>query len=570
MRKNILYLFIFVVLFGFVYRDLLLNITTALPDFRDYALIVWIMLQNIGKIISLDFYNFFNTSNFYPHPYALLFSDILLPQSILGLPIFVIFKNPILSFNLVFILTFVLNYFSSYLFWNKIFKSQLLAFFGSIFIIFSPFFHLEHSHFQMMSYWPFFFSLYFLIKTEEGSEYKHAAASGFFLAVQFLASVYLSVYLLACIAIIFGLRFLNKKDFRGNLYSLSILGIVFLMICGVFIKGYVDMKHTYNIKRDIKEYITYSANLSDYIFTKPVSSVIHNSSIINKWDGANKSNWSGQAAFPGILIFSLSLIGLLLYKKDKNTFALILSLDKTRAFFLITAIIGFVFSLGPRLVFNGTYAHIPLPYTIALDFFPLFEATRVPARWSYLFYFGLVFFALVGLQKISNNKFKSLILAFCFTFFIFEYIPLNIKASSEKYYDDRDLYLQSLCQDKKEVVLELPVTHMDAENDIASGLSYITKAQLASSLHKCFLINGYSGYDLPSLINLSQEINSAIDQGDNQLFYNIVKGSGATIVKFNPEQFPDSRQKNLQILLNKISDEDKFKELQGTIYSVSY
>ena len=159
MKKFLIFFLCFLFLFGFVFRELLFNISTHLYDWGDGPYIIWVIFQNIQKIKSLDFLHFFDTNAFYPHKMTLLFSDILLPQSLIALPFSLIIKNPIFVFNIVFFITFIFNYCGAFLLWNKLFKNTLLAFFGSLLVVFSPFFHLQLGHFQMMSYWPFFFSL---------------------------------------------------------------------------------------------------------------------------------------------------------------------------------------------------------------------------------------------------------------------------------------------------------------------------------------------------------------------------------------------------------------------------
>ena len=541
----------------------------SLVDWRDYALMVWIIFQNADKILSLNFQDYFTTTSFYPNSYSLLFSDLLLPQAILFIPFYLVTKNLILSFNVIFLLTFVLNYISAFLFWKVIFKKNFLAFLGSLLVIFSPFFHIEYSHFQMLSFWPFFFSLYFLFKEDSGRKYLNAFLTGLFLSLQFLASVYLSFYLLTFISLVFLIRIVKRQEIKTSLVKALVVGITFILICGVFIKGYIDMRNTYNVKRNIEEYISYSANLSDYIFSRPIDSVIHNLPIVERWNAQNKSHWIGQAAFPGFLIFVLSIVGLFIFKKDKKSIWFILNLDDQKVLFLLVTIIGFIFSLGPRLVFNGTYAHIPLPYSLVLKFVPMFESIRVSARWSFLFYLGLIFFALLGLNKITNNKYKKYIFAFVFVFMLLEYVPLNIKATADNYLDDRDVMLESLCKNRPEVLLELPVTHLDAENDIALGLSYITKLQLASTHHKCLLFNGYSGYDLPSIIDLSQRTNQFIDAQDANGFYNALKSQNITLFKLNPDRFPTERQANLQKFLEALSRQKNILQIDGTIYRIN-
>ncbi len=568
MKQRIIFFIIFLILFSIIFRSLLVNISSALIDWRDYALMVWIMFQNVNNILSFNFQNYFETNAFYPHRFSLLFSDLLLPQSILSLPLYLITRNLILSFNLVFIITFILNYISSFIFWKQIFKKDVLAFFGSLMIIFSPFFHIEYSHFQMLSFWPFFFSLYFLFKAEMGHKYLYSVLSGVFVAIQFTASVYLSVYLITVIIIYSLFSSLGKNNFKKSLLIFNLVLITFLLLSGVFIKGYFDMRNEHNIKRDLGEYITYSAHLSDYIFTSSINSIVHKSALFDKWNSFDKNGWGGHASFPGFLLFTAGLIGIFVIVKDKKTISLLLKLDLQKAFFLSVILLGLLFSLGPRVNFNGQYAHIPTPYTLVLKYVPLVEATRVPARWSFLFFLGITFFALLGLDKISHNKFRNYILSGFFVIFVLEYIPLNIPAPVQSYSDDRDLVLKQICDNQKQVVLELPVTHLNAENNIADGLSYITSVQLASTIHGCYLVNGYSGYDVPAIMDLSQRLDQSIDQNNIGQFISDLKQRNVDIVKFNPDSFPPLRQGSLQKLFDTLENTKELKKIDPTIYQV--
>ncbi len=253
-KNQIFHLTCFLAIFFFVFRNLLTNLTTNLIDWRDYLLMIWIMSQNVLKIQHLNFINYFDSNTFFPHKYALLFSDLLIPQAIISLPFFIISNNLILIFNLAFILTFILNYISSYFFWRILFKNYLVAFFGSLFIVFSPFFHITLDHFQMLSYWPFFFSLFFLIRYEENKNIKNVLLCSLFLAIQFLASVYLAVFLIFSIEIYLLLNLMTTKRIKDFLKINLIVFITFFAIDGVFIKGYIDVKNYYHIKVFVDTY----------------------------------------------------------------------------------------------------------------------------------------------------------------------------------------------------------------------------------------------------------------------------------------------------------------------------
>lgn len=564
-KKILLYLSSFILILLFVFRNLVLNLSANLLDWRDYPYVIWVIFQNITHISSLDFINFFETNAFYPHKLTLLFSDILLPQSLIMLPILIFTKNLILSFNLLFIITFILNFISSFLLWKQIFKKELIAFFGSLFLVFSPFFQLELSHFQMLTFWPFLFSLYFIFKNEEKPSRKNLIAAGLLLSIQFLASIYLAVYLIFSISIFSLLKFFSHHK-KETILKILFIFTAFLLTSGIFIKGYIDMKHMYNVNRDIKEYITYSANLSDYIFTSQINSIVHQSPIMKLWNKSDK-NWGAHSSFPGFLIFVFSIYGLFQLSKRKQLILLNLKLNQEKAFFLALVIMGFTFSLGPRLNFNGNYAHIPLPYDIFIKYVPLADATRVPVRWSFIFFLGLIYFALIGIKKLQNKFKHSLIISiFILIIFLLEYIPLNITASSQSYISNKDIKLKELCSKDKKVVLELPVTHLDVVPDIVTGLSYITKMELASTYHGCFMTNGYSGYDLPSLFELRDSLSDAIVNKDIIAFQNLIRKNMIDIVIFNPELFIKELEKPGYVFIQKLQKEADVAQIDNNAF----
>lgn len=567
--KGIIFFIFFVLLFSFTFRNLLFNLSAGLIDWRDYSLMVWIMEQNVTKILGLTFNNYFDANIYFPHKLTLLFSDLLLPQSIISIPFFFLSNNLILIFNSDFIANFMLNYISLYLFWKQIFKNSLIAFLGSIFFIFSPFLHLELSHFQMLTFWPFFLSLYFLVKYEKLNKKKLLIFSGLFLAIQFLASVYLSVFLITLIVLYLSVNFFSLKFPNKFLISFFIIFGTFVIIDGLFIEKYYEVKQTYGIKRELKEYVTYSANLSDYIFTSNINSTIHNSFPVEKWNSSDKNFIGGHGSFPGLLIFFLAIISIFTISKNKYRLNFSILLDRQRAFFLSTAIIGLIFSLGPRLNFNGSYAHIPLPYTLALKTLPFMESIRAPSRWSFLFFLGMVYFALSTVSRIHNSRRVSYIfIVLLLAIFFLEYIPLDLKTEKDSYINGQYSKLKQICSKDKKVLLEIPVTHLDVPPNVAVGLTYITKVQLASTYHNCYLVNGYSGYDLPGNFILKDQLYQAMESNDTNQFVNILKKRGVQILKINEENLLQELRLKSGKFLQTLSQYQGIKKIDNNIFII--
>lgn len=565
MKKYLVFLIFFLLLFFIVFRNLYFNITTNLVDWSDYPASVWLINQNITKIVNFNFHNFFDTNIYYPHKYSLLFADITLPQAFLALIPFSFTKNLILSFNIMFLLIFILNFTCAYLFWKQIFKRSLIAFFGSLFSIFSPFFYLELGHLPDLTFWPFFLTLYLLFKHEEKNkiQIKLLILIGLGITIQFLANVYLSTFLIFSIVVFYLLKLTRLRNFRAVIYQILIILTVFLSTNGVFLKGYIDMRNTYNVKRDAREYIMNSANLSDYLFSGSISSIIHRSSTINSW---NKLNNSGGSLFPGFLISALAIFALFKIHKIKQLFFISLELNRQRTYFLILIIVGLIFSLGPRLSFNGNYANIPLPYNLLLKYIPLFEAIRVIIRWSFLFFFGLTYFSLISLNRLAGKSYYKAAFLLIFIIFVLEYIPFNLKSAGNTYITPDYQLLKNICSNNKQVLIELPLTHFDAAPNIRIGLKYITTLVLASTYHECLLVNGYSGYDLPENFTLSAMLSKYIEGGNVKAFIKELQKRKIDIVKFNQNYFIKELQPFASGFVNSIATESGVEKIGDDLF----
>ncbi len=311
--------------------------------------------------------------------------------------------------------------------------------------------------------------------------------------------------------------------------SLSKTLIVFTLLTFPFLLGYRMTQKQYNIKRPYQEYVIYSAHVSDYLFTDKIDSWLNRNTILNKWNGFN--HHMGGASGAGVLLSTLAIFGLFSIKKNINSLSLQIKWDPLTSFFVVTGLIGLIFSLGPRVSFNGLYGEIPLPYHFIVKYVPLLGSLRVTARWAFLFYLGIVFLGVNKFSLIINKNrwfgiFVGLIL-------LLEYIPKPITANSLDYLTSGDISLKRICETRETTLLHVPVTHLSASGGITSGLSYITTKELATIENKCKLVNGYSGYDMPEIFAIEQQVMIAIKSRDSQSLAEITKASGAKILVLN-------------------------------------
>jgi hypothetical protein len=565
-KAKFVYLIIFLVLLGITFRSLITNLTTNLPDWYDYPYLVWIINTNLDKFISLNFSKMFDTNILYPNTNNLLLTDTLFTQTFLALPIRIFTTNPILIFNLVFLTTFILNYLTSFLLWSKLFKKDSLAFLGSLLTVFSPFLHAEWGHFQLQSYWLVLLTLYFLFKSSKTKSYKYLIVSGVFVTLQFLASVYLSVFLIIAIGLFFFTEAIINRQFLTPFRNLAVVLASFAVLASPVIVGYLNIDKQYQVQRNYGEYVFYSAHLSDYLFSQGIKSLVHTSNFISKWNSFNHHAIGGVALFPGFLLTIFSSLAIFKLKKKSTNINFSIHLDQTSLFFFFLIIVGFIFSLGPRMNFNGVYAEIPLPYHFLLKYIPLFEVIRAPSRWMFLIYLGLIFFSLKFLsQKITKTSTVFLLTALVFL----EYLPINIQTHAENYLQGKDYVLESICSKEPQVVLEIPITHFDAGKSILEGLNYITKTILASTYHKCSLVNGYGSYDLPSIATLTNSLYEASTQRDTERFLSLLNSSQAQILVVNRDFLKnESKAKDLLVMIKRLETEGYLLNQENGVYKI--
>jgi hypothetical protein len=531
------YFFLSLFFLSFIFKGLILNISTDLIDWRDYAYVIWVMNQTVESIKEMSLSGLFNGNAFYPNEGILLFSDLLWPQAIMTLIFSFFTKNIITQFNLVFFSTLILNTIAIYTFWKTIFKDHKNTFFASLVTNFSPFLILEINHFQMITYWPFFFAMHYLFKNKK--TIKDLILLAIFLSIQFYAAVYWMIFFITIMGLYYVVSFLKKENKLNLIRDLLIIGSLLIVFIGPIYFKYSQVQKAYGVNREYHEYVNYSAHITDYLFSRNFKSIVSQSKffkIINSYN--NHSSFSAT-----IIIYLLSLIGIFNIKKIKENFSISFSLKKIDIIFLLIALIGFTFSLGPRFSFNGYYLSAPLPFALALKYLVIFEPIRATSRFAALFYIGLTYFAVKGLSKINkNNNFLLIIIALII--FFLEIIPTNFKTESNNYYPSVYNEISRRCNNK-EVFLEYPFNQDTPKADIVTNLKYKASQLTAAVNHNCSLVNGYAGFDPKEYSDYITSFNTALQATNSASLSGIINQKNIEYIKVNKEYMSKDKLKQL-------------------------
>lgn len=161
----------------------------------DPFLNTWILAWNVRRISQLDFKGFFDTNIFYPDKKTLAYSEYLIPQSLIALPIIRVSGNPILAHNLIILVSFVTTAFGMYLLVRHLTANFFSAFVAGTIFAFSPFMFSNIDRVQIIFAGLIPLACLYLNKFSNGERVRDILLFTFFFILQLLGNGYYGMYL---------------------------------------------------------------------------------------------------------------------------------------------------------------------------------------------------------------------------------------------------------------------------------------------------------------------------------------------------------------------------------------
>lgn len=201
----------------------------------------------------------------YPFKYSLSFAEHFFFSSFVVFIISYFIKNPITQYNILILLNHSLIFICSYLLLGIFTKKSLIKLIGSFYLSFSPYFFTQLGHIQMIFFWPYLLTFYFLLKFFEEKQNKYLILSGIVAGLQFLSCVYLGIFLFLSFNLFLFFKLIVNKN-HDLVKNFIILNFLFFIISSPSIIGYFKLYQEYRPNRDVREFIVYSAHVTDYLF----------------------------------------------------------------------------------------------------------------------------------------------------------------------------------------------------------------------------------------------------------------------------------------------------------------
>jgi len=439
-------------------------------DLGDSLLNAWILAWDADRILrwlSGDFgalRNFWNANIFYPEPLTLAYSEHLFAQAVQILPVYALTGNIILSYNILFLSTFVLSGLGMFLFVREITGSARAGLAAGLIYAFAPYRLPQFSHLQVISSQWMPFALYGLRRYFVTRRPSALIGAGAALVAQNLSNGYFLLFF-APFAVAYALYEIATRNVWTDARiwgALTATAIVVTALTLPFLLPYLELRRLGFGPRTLNEVKSFSADVFSY-WTSPGESHLWGSliraypkaegdlfpsfgaavSVSVAWAKARTRPVAASRTMMPIvwIVVSAAAISTLfvLLILTSNGFSrigplpisvtnlwrnfrvlsvilalLILVSPRARAFarqwigsmtafVLIAMTAAFLMSLGPEIRSSGRLIAEAGPYHFFYRYVPGFDGLRVPARFAMLVMLFLSIGAGLGAAALESR-----------------------------------------------------------------------------------------------------------------------------------------------------------------------
>ncbi len=337
----------------------------------------------------------FDAPIFHPAAGALAYSDHLIPQALLLLPVYLLTGSTVLCYNLLFLLSLVASAAAMHLFVRRITGSRAGAWVAGLAWGFAPFHvaHLIHLQLQALYLMPLTFLA--LHRVVAGRRRADALWLGVAAGAQALASVYYGV--IGAVALGVGavvLAIAVGRGRNGRLWRRVLLAaVVGAVVVAPVAWIYWQVQQREGFGRTLFEADKGAAALASYAQAPPTN-LIYGATGLLRFEPREGDPWTGvrigpeQELWPGLVLVVLALVGAgRAWRTDTRPLVLAM---------LAVGLAGLVLSLGPAGV-------RPLYAAVHATVFG-FQAIRAPARFGVLVVFALAVLAAIGVRELLRER----------------------------------------------------------------------------------------------------------------------------------------------------------------------
>ncbi len=311
---NLIVLSFFILLSILMLWPLPLHMADSLVSEVDPLLNTWIFDWDTYQLFK-DPLHLFDANIFFPLKNTLAFSEHMIVLSLIAFPVSLIAGNPILGYNFVQLLAYILCGFAVYLLVFDLTKNRIAAIISGVIFAFSPYRFRQVGHIQNLAVFWTPLSFLYLHKAIKRPSWKFLSLFALFFVLQALSCGYLGVFLAIAVGlfVLYYLMFMPRAQIVPFCVKFVVVAIVSGLIIAPFLVPYLEVKKEHSFERSVGSNIQFSANILGYAtisrFNKNVfyeAQSVKNRVAINTME-RGKLRPKGRGLFPGILTILLAL-----------------------------------------------------------------------------------------------------------------------------------------------------------------------------------------------------------------------------------------------------------------------
>lgn len=318
----------------------------------------------------------FDANIFYPHRYALAFSEANLGAGALGAPVWALTSNPYTTHNVVFLLAFVLAFAGAYYLARYLSGSRPAAVVAGMLFGFCPFMFARTAHVQLLFIGTLPFCLLAFHRLVDTPSIARAVVLGLVLWATALSCAYYGIFAALMIGLGTVLFALSRRLWRSVDYwvGIGLAAFVSLGLTAPFFVPYLYVQRELGFARSIDDARDYSANLGAWAAS---------SAWAHRWWLPALGEYN-EVLFPGVIATTLGVAGAALLWRRTSDVA---------AWYIAIALLAFWTSFGPDAAL----------YRLFYEVIPVFAFLRAPGRTGILVTLVLAMLASVAVAHLASR-----------------------------------------------------------------------------------------------------------------------------------------------------------------------
>lgn len=381
------------------------DVTTRLPsDLGDPLLVCWILawqVRNLTRLATGDWavlHNWSHANIFHPAEHALAYSELFAFPALVGAPLLVLTGNVILTYNALFLGTFLVAALAMYALARDLTGSRPGGWIAGLLFAFAPFRfdHGPHLQTQFGCLMPLvLWQVHRLVAT---GRRRHALWAGLALAAVNLSNGYLMFFFSPFVGA-FAVFALWRHRRLGDLRSWLGLGLAAILALAITVPAmlpYLELRAAGQEGRSLDWLIRYSASASSWLTATPWQRL---------WSWLALDPRPETHLFPGIMPIALTVLGCVLLRRPPRADAGPRSHNVRAVQWFSVGAIGVCiwWSFGPIIHVNGEATGLPALYAWVRAAVPGFDALRVPARIAGVLSLWTALTAAVGVSLLLRH-----------------------------------------------------------------------------------------------------------------------------------------------------------------------